>query len=325
VWPIVGHQWAVELLARSIEMRKLSHAYLFVGPPQVGKTVLARAFAQAIQCADEDAPCGRCRSCQLIGRDRHPDVYLFDPENGRIKIETIREMQRSVSLSPVEGRYRICILPHADRATLSASNALLKTLEEPPPKVILLLAADRAEALLPTIVSRCQVLPLRTLPTRQIVSTLRAQGMEDEKARLLGHLARGRVGWAIDASQDRRVLAERDQVLEELTRVVEGSYTARFAWAEKWSKRSERVPVVLDVLAAWWRDVLLLASGSATEITNVDHESRLDEWAARYDVATAQRALRGVHDTAQRLERNANLRLALEVLMLDMPGGSEGI
>ena len=110
MWPIVGHEWAIDLLVRSIETRKLGHAYLFVGPGQVGKRTLAKAFAQAILCADADVPCGVCRSCQLVHRERHPDLHVIDPEGDRIKIGAIRTMLRSVPLSPVEGSYRICII-----------------------------------------------------------------------------------------------------------------------------------------------------------------------------------------------------------------------
>jgi DNA polymerase-3 subunit delta' len=321
VWPIVGHEWAVELLTRSIRAEKLNHAYLFIGPPQVGKTTLAKAFAQAINCDGESVPCGNCRHCRLVHVDRHPDVRVIEPENGRIKIETIRDLQRQVALSPVEGRYRVSIISQVDRATTSASNSLLKTLEEPPSKVILVLTAHQAESLLPTLVSRCQVLPLRLLPTAQIVSALRARGLDGEQARLLGHLARGRVGWAIAASTDQRVLAHRNQVIERMTQAVEGSYIARFAWAEKLSKRPDQVPETLSVLGSWWRDVLLLTSGGTIQITNVDQESRLREWAGRYTITATKRTLRTICDTTWRLEHNANLRLALEVLMLDMPGG----
>jgi DNA polymerase-3 subunit delta' len=247
---------------------------------------------------------------------------LVSPEKDRIKIQAIRELQWALSLSPVEGRYRVCIISRADTATLSAANSLLKTLEEPPARVVLVLTADRSESLLPTIVSRCQVLNMRLLPTEQIVSALRARGIDQERAWLLGHLAQGRIGWALASSQDGRGLDQRDQTLEELSNLGMGTCTRRFAWAERLSQDPDRARDVLQVLASWWRDVLLLASGSGVQITNVDHRAQLVKWAARHDVATAHRTLRCIRKAVWCLEHNVNRRLALEVLMLDVPGGA---
>ncbi len=320
MWPVIGHKWAVELLDRSIRTGKVSHAYLLAGPSQIGKTTLAKAFAQALLCQGENAPCGACRACRLVQMDRHPDVHQVAPEKDHIQIKAMRDLQRAVSLSPVEGAYRVCIVSRFDVATPSAANCLLKTLEEPPGRVILVLTADRLESLLPTIVSRCQVLGLRPVPATEIESALEARGTGDARARLLSRLSRGRVGWAIQASHDERVLDRRDQVLDELCELMEGGYALRFAWAERLSQDPDRVRHVLDVLSGWWRDVMVLASGSDAQIANVDRAAELGEWAVRYGVSIARRTLRNIRDTAWQLEHNANRRLALEVLVLELPG-----
>jgi len=320
VWPIVGHEWAIELLTESVASGRLRHAYLLVGPGQVGKTALAKAFAQFLLCDATERPCGVCRSCRLVQGDRHPDVWMVAPDGGSIKIEAIREMQHALSLSPVEGNMRICIIARMDLATTSAANCLLKTLEEPSGRALLVLTADRVDALLPTVVSRCQVLTLRLVPTQRIVSALKERGVGDEEARLLGHLARGRIGWAIDAARDPETIDARAQVLDELASLTGGSLVARFAWAEALSKRPEQIPAVLATMTDWWRDVLLVTSGSHAEVTNVDRAGEIARWAARFGPAEASAALRGLRQTAWRLEHNANVRLALEVLALDMPG-----
>jgi DNA polymerase-3 subunit delta' len=244
------------------------------------------------------------------------------PEKGYIRIEAIRDLQRSISLSPLEGAYRVCVIRQFDAATPSAANCLLKTLEEPPPRVVLVLTANRIEALLSTIVSRCQVLTLRTMPTEEIVSALQARGVEDERAQLLGHLARGRVGWAFAASENELVLERRTEVLGELVSLDRAMYHQRFAWAERLSRDPEQLGHVLGVLASWWHDVLLLAAGSSVQIANIDQRTLLAEWATRYDVPTVQRVLQAVRDALWRIEHNANRRLALEVLMLELPVGS---
>ena len=162
-WQIIGHDWAVDLLRRSLEAGRMAHAYLMSGPSQVGKTTLALALAKALNCTYADPPCGHCPSCLQIEHGTHPDVQLIVGDGAResIKIEQIRVLQREAVLSPYEGGYRVFVLRRIDRASVEAANSLLKTLEEPPPHVVLVLTALDPEALPATIVSRCQRLDLR--------------------------------------------------------------------------------------------------------------------------------------------------------------------
>jgi DNA polymerase-3 subunit delta' len=298
---------------------------LIVGPGQVGKTTLAKAFAQALLCRAAgpgraaEGPCLACRACRLVEANRHADVSLVAPQGGTIKIQAIRELQQTLSLSPVEGNHRICIIRQIDLATPSAANCLLKTLEEPPKRALLILTASGIEALLPTIVSRCQVLSLRRVEDQRIVAALQERGIDRERARLLASLAQGRVGWAIEASRDARVLARREEVLGKLLGLEDASFQARFSWADQLSRNADQAPYVLNVLSSWWHDVLALASGSGIQVANLDRQPTLQAWAARHGVESAQRALRCIQETRWRLEHNANRRLALEVLMLDLP------
>ena len=194
---IVGHEWAVDLLRGAIIHDRVGHAYLFTGPRQVGKTTLARSFAMALNCEASslaERPCGHCRPCKLIGDGRHPDVRLLLPEvSGRgksaLKIDQIRGLQQELSLTPTEARYKIAIIKQFDAANQSAANAFLKTLEEPPNHVILLLTASEADALLPTITSRCRTIALRPLPTNSIEQVLgESYRAKPDQAHLLSHL-----------------------------------------------------------------------------------------------------------------------------------------
>ncbi|MGQ9628485.1 MAG: DNA polymerase III subunit delta' [Anaerolineae bacterium] len=317
-WSVVGHEWAVELLQKSIREGRVSHAYLFTGPPQVGRRTLALNFAQALNCLEEgERPCGKCLSCRKIATGNHPDVRLIEGEGGRIKIEQVRQMQRELSLSLHEGRWKVYILPDMEGATLEAANCLLKTLEEPPAQTVLLLTATGTEKLLPTIVSRCQVLSLRVLSVEAVERMLEGRGVDSESAALLARLSGGKPGWALNALQDETILERRRSYLEELVRLLGQNRTARMATAYKLSQGEPSE--ALTLLLGWWRDLLMLKSGCASQITNIDYKSLLQAQAESLTIGQIRDFIRRLQDALRQLEENVNPRLALEVLMLHLP------
>ena len=328
---IVGHGWAVDMLANGLANGRLGHAYLITGPEQVGKTTLARTFAQALNCEVPEAerPCGHCRPCKLIAIDRHPDVKLVVPEvSGRgkltLKIETIRQLQQDLNLSAYEARYKVAILERFDAATIGAANAFLKTLEEPPGKVVLLLTATDADMLLPTISSRCRTLNLRPLPPDLIEQSLATRWqVPAEQATLLAHLADGRLGWAIQAAQDETILQTRSEHLSQLHDALSGRRAHRFALADKLARKPEALPDLLKTWLSWWRDLTLLKQRRGQPInlilTNVDEIERLEPLAAGWTEQQINASLNQTNDALWQLERNANTRLVLENLLLVYP------
>src|SRR5574341_2523844 len=167
-WNIVGHTWALEMLKRDLALDRARHAYLFTGPEGIGKCTLATEFACALLCSSAGAPCGQCRHCQLAAKGSHPDLLTIAPEISgkrvraeKIKIEPVRQLIYDLSLTPVEARRRVARLLRFDAANVETMNAFLKTLEEPPGSTVILLTAARAAALLPSTVSRCEVVSLR--------------------------------------------------------------------------------------------------------------------------------------------------------------------
>jgi DNA polymerase-3 subunit delta' len=332
-WPsIIGHDWAVEILAGAIRHRRVGHAYLITGPAQVGKTTLARIFAQALNCTGEDAerPCRRCRACTLIAADRHPDVRLLEPDvSGRgkltLKIDEIRDLQQGLSLGTHEARYKVAILKRFDAATDGAANAFLKTLEEPPNNVILLLTAIDADTLLPTITSRCRIISLRPLDISLIRESLqRHWGVTPDQARLLAHLADGRLGWAVQAADDPTLLQERERYLEQLYTVFDSERVGRFVLADRLAGDPETLPKILRNWLSWWRDLSLLAHSTRANdrhhaITNIDQGHSLEQLAQAW---TADQIVTGLKQTNQalwQLAHNANARLVLENLFLTYP------
>ncbi len=331
---VVGHEWAVELLSGAIAHERIGHAYLITGPDQIGKTTLARTFAQALNCQHDvvaERPCGVCRSCQLIGQDKYLDVKVITPEvSGRgklsLKIDQIRALQQDLNLSAYEARTKVAILKRFDAATDGAANAFLKTLEEPPSHVILLLTANDADTLLPTINSRCRHIALRPLPIPLIAKTLQTRWqIPEEQAELLAHLADGRLGWAVNAFQNKSILSERRSHLDSLYEALENNRFIRFTLADKLSRKAEELPFVLQTWLSWWRDLNILAQATppaaapTSAITNVDEQARLQSYAQTWTPAEALASLKQTNLALWQLARNANTRLALENLLLTYP------
>jgi DNA polymerase-3 subunit delta' len=317
-WGIAGHEWAVGLLARSLATDSLAHAYLFSGPPAIGKYTLARAFAQALNCL-EPPRCGRCRPCRLIARDAHPDVRTLTrpADKKNVGIDEIKELREDAALKPLEARYKVYILRDAEALSEPAANALLKTLEEPPANVVLVLTAADASLLLPTVVSRCQHLRLRPLPWQTVAAHLQsAAGLPPAEAERLATLAGGRIGWALRAAADPAVLAAREQHLTQLATALGGSRLERLrlaaTLAEHWSARPDDVRATLTTWRDWWRARLLASLGAA--------DAPAPEGPAfAGSPETCQQALARVQQTLADLDANVHPRLALEALLLALP------
>ncbi len=328
-WQIIGHDWAVRLLQRGLATGRMSHAYLISGPAQIGKTTLALAWAQALNCSHDTPPCGRCSSCLKAARNSHPDIQTIVGQGagGSIKIEQIRTMQREAVLAPYEGRFRVLILEEMDRASTEAANCLLKTLEEPPGHVVLILTAIHTEALPDTVVSRCQQLNLRPVARHLIEEALVERGVSRPQAGLFAQLSGGRVGWALEAARDETLRRQRQQDLDQLQELLVADPVARFEFASTAGRDPLAVRRRIEQWSTWWRDLLLLtssgpptATGGSMHVVNTDRIDELRKMAHRVTPAQACAALKALHVAVDRLEANVNPQLALEGLLLKLPG-----
>ena len=331
--PVVGHKWAVELLHNSIQHDTLRHAYLFVGPAQLGKSTLVRSFAQSLLCSNAVAgrACANCRSCRLLQSGSHPDFILLAPtdrhgepdrENGLHRAEQAADIIRQAMLHPMEGRYKVFLIQDAHRAHISFANKLLKTLEEPPPHVVLCLTAQDKSALLPTIVSRCQVLALRPLGQQIMEEALHTRwGASPQQAALLARLANGCLGWAVDQVKQPEPLAERSQRLTELQELSRSSRVTRLAFAQKLTaaRSQTRLFTLLALWTSWWRDVMLAQSGCLEQCANVDLLDTLAQTAADFRPIDVQAYLHTLSRIEGYLRHTVNTGLALDVLLLQMP------
>ena len=336
MWQVVGQDRAVTLLQRNLERGSVAHAYLLVGPPHVGKMTLALELAQALNCEAAEPPCGECDPCRKVASGKHADVQVIGLDTGgnsndkpraEISIDQVREMQHSSSLPPFEGRHKVFIIDGAELMSNEAANCLLKTLEEPSEGVIFILLTANDSVLPDTVVSRCQRLELRPLPTSQVETALsERRSLESTKTELLSRLCHGRLGWALTAADDDGLLQRRDQLMERLLEVIRGDNEQRFDYAAKlaaqFSQNRGSVQEVLDLWLDWWRDLLLVKLGATDTITNVDHEAELADMERGYSLVQIRAFINSIQAAGEQLRQNANPRLVLEVLMLGIPGRS---
>jgi DNA polymerase III subunit delta' len=325
-WPVYGHDWAVEHLRKSIAHSRIRHAYLIVGSESIGKETLARSLAMTLNCTNEDEnarPCGQCSTCKRIASGNHPDMIYseLDGTSGALKIEEIRNVTGKIALKPYEARYRIAILRDFDHARPQAQDALLKTLEEPPPQALMILLAPSTESVLPTIASRSQVIHLRPISTGVIHDVLvNEKQVPEDQADLLARLSGGRMGWVMQALAEPSMLEQRTEALNLLENLIPMNRAKRFEIAEDLSKDKLALYPLLELWQSYWRDVLLLCQGIGDNPANIDRLESLKQIASHTSADEALTAIQATRTLLSSLSTNLNLRLGIEVMFLDYPG-----
>ena len=309
---IIGHHQILKQLHHAIASNRVAGAYLFVGVANVGKETVALNFAKSINCRTSDeGACGTCLSCRKADDGNHPDLQIVRPSGAWIKIDQIRELQKRIIYRPLEGARKVYILTEAERMNLEAANCLLKTLEEPPADSVLILLTTNLDALLPTIRSRCQIIPFHPLVASELAGHLMEQfNIDESQALRVATTTGGAVGKALTLLQDG---ASFDEAIPEI--IIANNRLDAFRIAEKWTQQ----PEALDHLVTWYRDLVLLHQGAPADLlTHIHHAEQLEQLTARYSRLQLQSAIKAIFETKVMLQRNVNATLALEVLALKL-------
>jgi len=320
---VIGHEKPLNLLKAMLVNDRLPHALLFTGPPGVGKRTLAVALAQAVNCLgpNPSEPCGRCSACRKIKRGVHPDLVEIEPE-GRlrtIKIDRIRELRNQAAFRPFEGRTKVFIVREADRMGAEAANALLKTLEEPPPDTLIVLTSPEESDLLPTIVSRCLRLNLAPLPGETIENWLiQERGVEAAQARLLASLSGGCLGRVMDMDAE-TILTQRQRIVNKLGLLDTRRIEPALDWASDLAGDREAWPEVFSLLRFWFRDLMIMVGGGdERHLVNQDLATELRSAGTGKGPGTYIAALDEVERAEDALNRLVRPELVLENLMLNL-------
>jgi DNA polymerase-3 subunit delta' len=322
---IRGLDASIEVLKSALECRRIPASYLFLGPEGIGKSLVARTFAKAVNCLDGAGidSCDKCVSCRKIDGNNHPDVHLIPPagqpgvegDSGEaIKIEHIRELQDSIYLRPYEGKYKVFIIDNAHLLTPDASNAFLKTLEEPPANSLIILVTSKPKMLLTTIVSRCQKVRFPSLPKDALERMLRDEhGLDGPLSHYLAYSCEGRIGRALRL-KGADVLSDKNAVIDYFLSGYKASGVV-----ESFSK--DRMRESLGILADWLRDVYYLKVGMPyAQLINLDRKNELLSAASRYSFTDLDSLFKMLCDTSHYLDQNINPRLLLNNMRLSFNG-----
>jgi len=234
-------------------------------------------------------------------------------------VDQVREARRTLTLKPYQSNYRVAIFLRFQEANDNAANALLKTLEEAPSYAVLILTADTPEQLLPTIVSRCEVLRLRPLRIEDVQRELMSRGVESDRAKLVAHISGGRFGYALRLAENEALLAWREERLNDLQSLISASRVEKFAYADKLSKDKDTMRQAILIWLSYWRDVMLRSAQAATPLINVDRNVEIEDLAGRLNLSSARIVVSGLEAVLEKMEGNVNPKLLAEVMLLDLP------
>ena len=324
---IVGQSQAVESLLAAKAAGRMAHAYLFEGPDGVGKRTVARELAKLLLCpsAEPDA-CDRCRNCRRVEHGNHPNVSFLAPRgDGRLhKIDDLRDMQNEIGLKAMEPGPRLFVLEEADRMQEIQANCLLKTLEEPPPGVTIVLLTSRPDALLETVQSRCQRRHFRPLPFEPLKKLLTDRfGVEERQAELLARASEGSVGRALEWSQE-EWLEDRDYVASLLDRLEPNGVIDLAAelvercrgGATRLVQVRQRLARILGFFQMFFRDVLARREGLTGTVAHfADRAELVEATAQRLSRDQVTEVMQSILAATGDLERNAQLALVTENLL----------
>lgn len=318
---IIGHNQIVEHLKNAIRMDKISHAYILNGENNAGKMMLAEAFATALQCeSGKEEPCMSCRSCRQAAEHNQPDIiYVSHEKPNLISVDDIRyQINNDISIKPYSSKYKIYIVDEAEKMNTQAQNALLKTIEEPPAYGIILLLTTNADAFLPTILSRCITLNLKSVNEELIKEYLmKKYQIPDYQADVCATFSQGNVGKAIQLASSGAFHELKTFALSLVKKLEDMDLYELNGCIQQISEFKPEIQEFLDLLILWFRDVLYMkATNDVNNLIFKDEVYDIKKQATARTYTGIENILQALEQTKVRLKANVNFDLVIELMLL---------
>ena len=318
---IIGHKREIAHLTKAMEAGKVSHAYIFSGAKGTGKLTLADAFAMALQCTGKgEQPCGSCHSCQQAMSGNHPDIiHLTHEKPNSIGVEDVREqLVGDVQIRPYNGKYKIYIIPEAEKLTVQAQNAILKTIEEPPEYAIILLLTTNEQSFLDTIRSRCVLLQLKPVPDEQVKAYLMEHlQIPDYEADICAAFAQGNIGKAIRLASSEDFTSIKGSAMRLVRNAGKMEISEIIEYVKEVQEYKVSIEDYLDILALWYRDMVYFkATRDIDGIIFKDEIRTIRETVRVCSYEGVEEVMRAIETAKARLAANVNFDLTMELLFL---------
>lgn len=321
---IIGQQQVKKHLQNAIKQNNISHAYIIYGEKGSGKKTITDAIAQTIQCENKDGgtdACEICKSCMQAKSHNHPDIKYITHEKASISVENIREqLNNDISIKPYSSKYKIYIIPDANKMTEQAQNALLKTIEEPPAYAVIILITDNIEGLLPTIQSRCVTLNLKPLNNNEIAGYLTTHlKLEPERAQIAAGFCQGNMGKAIRFASSEDFQEMKEEVLSLLKSLDIMDIPEIINTIKNFSQNKNNINDYLDLMLLWYRDVLMFKVTKDTNILLYQGEYKaISKQASTRGYEDIEKIIKAIDKAKKRLDANVNFEVVLELMVLTL-------
>ena len=301
---IIGQEFAKKYLTNSINKDKVSHAYLFEGMNGVGKNTLAKEFAKTLIKVDK--------------LENSPDYISIEPEGSSIKIAQIRKLQTDVLVKP-HSDYKIYIINKAEKMTVESQNALLKTLEEPPAYVIIILITRNKNSLLDTIKSRCEIIKFLPVSFIQTKKYLEDMGIEERKASILATFSRGSISKALELSESADFMLMREDIQNNIQTLLEKNIVEILELPSKYDKYKDNIIEVLDMMINYFRDIMMLKENIGKDmIINIDKITYVQNMSKKINYSQVSKIIDIIEETKKKLKSNCNFNLSIQVMALNI-------
>lgn len=317
---IIGHEKGIKILQRAIKNGNISHSYLFEGEEGIGKKMVAYVFSKTLLCKKAGIePCNKCISCLKFDGGNHPDFHIIEPEKGLIRKKEVEDLIKEMATSPFESIKKVFIIDDSDLMNIEGKNAILKTLEEPPYYVNIILISSNPNNLLPTILSRVQSVKFYPVTPEKIKEFLLDKyDLDRTKAEFIAEFAKGGVGKSISLAEQEDFFQIRDKIIKIVIDLGNGDKTKAFSSMEFFENNKEIIDDILDIIIYWFRDLLIYKEiGENPLIINKDKIIELSK-NSYMNSKKINDIIERVKETKINIKRNINYQLAIETMLLNI-------